>query len=100
MENFSVRWTGTILPPATGTYTFYVDGDNRVKVFVNAKLLLNKKTPGRREISKKITLTGNQPAAVKIEYVHVGGASSLHVAWSGPDFGREILTPVKGAHAP
>ena len=96
-ENFSVRWTGTILPPAKGTYTFHVDGDNRVKLYVNSKLVVDKKTPERKEMSKKVRLAGGQPAQVKIEYVHAAGDPSLHVAWSGPDFDKQILTPIKAA---
>jgi hypothetical protein len=99
LENFSVRWTGMILPPTNGTYTFYADGDNRVKLFVNAKLVLNKKTHGRKEVAKKIILTGDQPVGVKIEYVHATGDPTLHVAWSGPGFARQILTPVGNAGA-
>ena len=99
-ENFSVRWTGAILPPALGTYTFFVDGDNRVKLFVNSKLVLNKKTADRREISKKIKLAGAQPVEVKIEYVHATGDSSLHVVWSGPGFDRQMLTPMKNGAVP
>ena len=99
-QNFSVRWTGTILPPADGTYTFHVDGDNQVRLYVNAKLVVNKKTPGRAETAKKIKLAGGKPAEVKIEYVHATGEPSLHVAWSGPGLAKTILTPVKAAPAP
>jgi hypothetical protein len=94
-ENFSVRWTGTIMPPARGKYTFYVDGDNQVKLFVNGKLLLDKKTADRKEVSKKIKLAGQQPVEVKIEYIHVTVEPSLHVVWSGPGFKKQILTPIK-----
>jgi hypothetical protein len=94
-ENFSARWTGPILPSAKGTFTFYVDGDNRAKLFVNGKLLLNKKTPGRKEVSKKIKLAGNQTVEVKIEYVHATGEPGLHVSWSGPGFEKQILLPAK-----
>lgn len=94
-EDFSVRWMGTILPPAKGTYTFYADGDNQVRLFVNSKLVLDKKTPGRKEISKKIKLDGGQAAEVKIEYVHASGDPSLHIAWSGPNLAKQILTPTK-----
>jgi hypothetical protein len=99
-QNFSVRWTGTILPPADGTYIFHVDADNRVRLYVNSKLVVNKKTPERAEISKKVKLPGGRPAEVKVEYVHAGGDPSLHVAWSGPGFAKQILTPVKAATAP
>jgi hypothetical protein len=99
-QNFSVRWIGTILPPAKGTYTFYADGDNQVKLFVNSKLLLNKKTPGRTEISKKLKLPGGTPVEIKIEYVHASGDPSLHVAWSGPNLDKQILAPLKNATIP
>jgi len=99
-QNFSVRWTGTILPPTNGTYAFYVAGDNRVKLYVNSKLVVNKKTPECAELSEKIKLAGGKPAAVQIEYVHATGDPSLHVAWSGPGFEKTILTPVKAVYAP
>jgi hypothetical protein len=95
-----VRWTGTILPPTNGTYAFYVAGDNRVKLYVNSKLVVNKKTPECAELSEKIKLAGGKPAAVQIEYVHATGDPSLHVAWSGPGFEKTILTPVKAVYAP
>jgi hypothetical protein len=93
-ENFSVRWTGTIQPPAKGRYTFYVDGDNRVKLWADGKLVLDKATPGRAEISKKVRLTG-QVVRIAIEYVHATGEPSLHLGWSGPGMARQILTPSK-----
>ncbi len=92
-ENFSVRWTGTVLPPAKGTYTFFADGDNQVKVFVNDKLVLNKKTTSRGEVSRKIKLAGGQRAKVRVEYVHATGNPTLHIAWSGPSLARQIITP-------
>lgn len=96
-ENFSIRWTGTILPPATGRYTFYADGDNHVSLYVQSKLLLEKNSSTRKEISKKIKRTGNQPVEVKIEYVHTIGDPALHVSWSGPGFTKQILTPTGNA---
>jgi len=83
------------VPPAKGSYAFYVDGDNQVKVFVTTRLVVNKKTTGCQEISKRIKLAGNQPVEVEIEYVHVTGEPSLHVNWSGPGLDKQILLPMK-----
>lgn len=99
-KNFSIRWTGTILPPASGSYGFHVDGDGGVKIFVNGQLLLNKTTPARKKISSQSSLVGGEPVEVKIEYVHTIGEPSLHVAWSGPRLDRQILTPIKIAGLP
>jgi hypothetical protein len=97
--NFSVRWTGTVIPPATGKYTFYADGDNQVKLYVGSKLLMEKSSPGREAMVKKITLTGKQPIAVKIEYVHSSGDPVVHVSWAGPGLAKQILTPSGNAGA-
>jgi hypothetical protein len=96
-ENFSARWTGALMPTTTGTYTFYIDGDGQVNLSTGSDFVLVKNSPGRNEISKEVTLTANQPVAVKIEYVHTVGAPSLHVSWSGPDFTRKVLTPIGNA---
>lgn len=93
-ENFSIRWTGKILPQAKGNYTFYADGDNQVKILVNSKLVVDKKTAGRKEVSKKIKLAANAPAEVKIEYSHATGDPALHIYWSGPGLQKEILMPM------
>ena len=93
-ENFSVRWTGNILPPAKGSYKFYVEGDGQVRLWVNGKLLVNQKSPSGHELSKKIKLVAGQPVVVKVEYVHAAGDPNLHLAWSGPGFEKKWLTPV------
>ena len=92
-----MRWTGTIRPSSKGRYTLYAEGDNQIKVFVNGRLLLHKESTARREISKEIKMD-NQPAQIVIEYIHTIGEPSLHIAWSGPDFGKQILTPENGSH--
>jgi hypothetical protein len=96
-ENFSTRWTGSILPPAKGAYKFYVDGDGQVRLWVNGKLLVDQKSPGSGELAKKIKLTGGQPVAVKVEYVHATGDPHLNISWSGPSFAKTRLTPVNSA---
>lgn len=99
-ENFSVRWTGTIIPQTKGTYAFYADCDGLVKVFVNSKLVLDKNSPDRKEISGKIKLPGKKPASIKIEYVHITGGPSLHISWSGPGIKKQILTPAAKTTVP
>jgi hypothetical protein len=99
-ENFSIRWTGTITPPLIGSYTFYVDGDNRVKFYVNGKRVINKTTKAREEVSKNIRLAGDKPVAVKIEYIHATGEPSLHVRWAGPGLDKQVLLPSKPENFP
>jgi hypothetical protein len=93
-ENFSIRWTGKILPPATGTYTFYADGDNIIKIIVNGKTVMGKESPERAVAIGKLKLPGEKPCAVEIDYIHATGLASLHVTWSGTHLKRQVLTPL------
>lgn len=103
-ENFSIRWTGTILPPTNGTYTFQVTGDGRTKVYLRSKIFImrdgNIPIPGFEVTSLNRRLPGGRPIPIKIEYIHRTGDPNLHIFWSGPGLSKQVLTPVKGAGAP
>jgi len=92
--NWSVRWTGMIAAPQSGSYTLTVDGDNAVKVIVGGQTLIDKTQPERAVASGTATLTGGQPVPVEIDYVHATGLSSLHIDWSGPGLEKQPLTPL------
>lgn len=72
--HFSLRWTGNLRPPATGTYTFYAICDYQVRLWVDGHLRLAKNSPGLGEIRNPVKLQVNQLVAVKVEYVHATGA--------------------------
>lgn len=91
VDNFSIRWTGTVLPASSGTYTFYADGDNIIRVWVGGTQVINKTGGGRSEVSGAISLNANQSYDFKVEYVHGTGDSSLHIRWSGPNLSKQIL---------
>ena len=38
-DNFSVRWSGQVMAPVTGTYTFTTTSDDGVRLYVNGQLL-------------------------------------------------------------
>src|SRR6185295_17848188 len=40
-DNFSVRWSGQLLAPATATYTFTTTSDEGVRFYVNGQLVID-----------------------------------------------------------
>ena len=40
-DSFSVRWSGSILPPRSGTYKFSLVADDRARLFVHDSLLID-----------------------------------------------------------
>ncbi|HIW31528.1 MAG TPA: family 43 glycosylhydrolase [Candidatus Paenibacillus intestinavium] len=93
-DHFSIRWSGTIQPVESGQYTIYADSDNIAKVWIDGTQVINKQSNVREEASGVITLTGGEKLAVKIEYVHGTGDSSMHVKWAGPTMAKQVMLPI------
>ena len=92
-DNFSIRWTGHLLAPTSGTYTLSADCDGLLKLWIDKTQLINKEDAGRREVQGHIELAAGQPYQIQVEYIHRTGAASNHVYWSGPNFKKQILQP-------
>src|SRR5262249_40852580 len=60
-DTFSVRWTGKLTAEFSEDYTFYVQSDAGVRLWVNGQLLIDKWTPHTsQEDSSTIHLEANQ----------------------------------------
>ncbi|UJF31883.1 family 43 glycosylhydrolase [Paenibacillus hexagrammi] len=93
-DHFSIRWTGTIQPAESGAHTIYADSDNIAKVWIGDALVVDKTSNSREEVSGIVNLTEGHMYAVKIEYAHAEGDSSLHVKWSASGLDKQAMLPV------
>jgi hypothetical protein len=92
--SFSVRWTGKIWPPASGDYTFYVNGDDGVRLWINGTLQVNNgwKDQGATEYaSSVVTLTQGTPADVRVDYYQGGGGSTAQLKWSSAALAKAVI---------
>jgi hypothetical protein len=83
-ENFSVRWSATFTPPATGMYTFTAVADDGVRVLIDGKPLLEDWAVNMaRESKGSITLNAGQAYAFTMEYYQAdgGATASLRVSY-------------------
>jgi hypothetical protein len=95
-DHYSVRWTGTVVPPADGEYTFHADGDGLIKVTIDRVPIIDKTPRGeldgpRGHAGAAIELKKARTYSVVVEYVHGTGDSRLHVKWSGGDRQPQVL---------
>src|SRR5262245_60196378 len=68
-ENYSIRWTGRIVPRYTETYTLRVTVDDGALLWVDGRLLVRAwKDQGPTEYIAQLGLTANKPARVKLLY--------------------------------
>nr|WP_208420496.1 PA14 domain-containing protein [Paenibacillus lupini] len=92
-DGANVRWTGQIMPPASGDYTFYMMGDNGFRVWIDNNLVIDHWVNDwdKEQMSTPVTLEGNRKYDIKIEYFEDFGGSNLYLRWSTPTLTKEIV---------
>jgi hypothetical protein len=82
-DTFSVRWTGQVEPPVSGTYTFYTQSDDGVRVWLNGQQIINNWTDhGSTENSGTIALTAGLRYDIRMEFYENGGSALARLSWS------------------
>ncbi len=91
-DNFSVRWTGMVVPKFNENYTFYTQSDDGVRLWVNGQLLVNRwDQHAVTEDSGTVVLQAGKPYDIKLEYFESGGAAVAKLLWSSPSQAKEII---------
>lgn len=91
-NNFSVRWTGQVQPTTTGSYRFFVQADDGVRLWVNGKQLINDwRQTEVSERSGTISLTAGQKYDILLEYFEATGEASARLLWSGPSVSKRVI---------
>jgi beta-glucosidase len=80
---WSARWTGSLVPPATGTYRFSLSASGTTRLFIQDKPVAEiPKQSGVVTVTGLATLTAGQSVPVRIECT---GTTAIHVGWQTPD---------------
>jgi PA14 domain/Cellulase (glycosyl hydrolase family 5) len=92
VDTFSARFTGEILAPSTGTYTFYATADDGVRLSVGTKLVLNDFSDhAARTSGGTQNLIAGQRLPIKLEYYDNAWDASVKLEWSGPNVPRTVI---------
>lgn len=92
VDNYSVRWTGQVLPRYTGTYTFEAETDDGVRLWVNGVRIINKWIPKRAtKFTGTISLTADTKYNIRMEYFEKKGRAVAKLRWSSAKQGYEII---------
>jgi beta-glucosidase len=82
-QNFSVRWTGYMIPKKSGGYEIGCTGDDGFRLWLGGKLLLEDwTTHGAETKTEKVMLEGGHKYAIKMEYFQGGGGAIAKLVWS------------------
>jgi len=92
VDNFSVRWTGTIEPRFSGTYTFYLTSDNGRRLWVNDQLIIDKWISDYDiTYTGTITLKEMTKCNIKVEYFEDAGGANINLEWGSNYETREVI---------
>ena len=91
-DNFSVRWTGSIVAERSETYTFYATADDGIRVYVDGELVVDDySNHAARTRSGAIAMTAGRAVNIVVEYFETGGQASARLEWSSPGTPRQII---------
>ena len=92
-DGFSVRWTGHVLPPVTGTYTFTTSTDDGVRLWVGGQKLVDDWADhGTTSRSGTVSLTAGVRVPVLLEYYENGGDAVARLSWTVPGQGSIVVS--------
>jgi beta-glucosidase len=85
-DNFSVRWTGKLVPPKSGRYTLSITADDGFRLFLDGKKLFEDWTRhAPATMSSDLDLKAGREYDIRIEYYQLMGGASIRFNWAQPD---------------
>ena len=91
-DTFSVRWSGQVEPRYTETYTFEVNVDDGVRLWVNDQLIIDQFIDQPATIHEgTINLEAGVLVDIRMEYYERGGEAVAQLRWSSASQTRELI---------
>lgn len=92
-DGFAARWSGTVIPTATESYTFYTSTDDGIRLWVNGTLVIDKwnHQSATEHTSTPVALTAGVPVTIRLEMYEQGGDASAKLSWSSASTTKAII---------
>ncbi|MBL8160164.1 prepilin-type N-terminal cleavage/methylation domain-containing protein [Candidatus Saccharibacteria bacterium] len=92
LDGYSVRWTGLVTAPSTGSYTFHAFTDDGVRVWVNGTLIINQWIDQHATRTGTISLNAGQQYPIVYEMYENAGSAAAALDWT-PPAGTQVNIP-------
>jgi YVTN family beta-propeller protein len=94
-NQFSVRWTGTVTIPTTGSYRFRTNSDDGVRLWVGGTQRINNWTDHApvENTSGALSFTAGQRVSITLEYYENGGGAVMQLRWLTPGATSYVAIP-------
>ena len=87
-DTFSVRWSGLLQVPETGTYMFSTLNSDGVRLYINGALVIDDYVDQTTNWidGASVNLTAGQMVDLQMEYYENTGSAVAKLKWTGPSF--------------
>ena len=95
VDQFSVRWSGTVVPTATGSWRFQTTADDGVRLWVNNVLVIDNwvSQAPTTQSTGNISLTSGAAVAIRVEYFENGYGAEVRLRWRPPGSTTYVIVP-------
>ena len=91
-DYFAGRWTGSVKPAYSETYTFYTVSDDGIRLWVNGQQIINNWTyHGDTWDSGQISLQAGVNYDIRLEFFEGGGYATARLLWSSPSQTQAVI---------
>ncbi|NBE55302.1 alpha-L-fucosidase [Streptomyces boluensis] len=91
-DGFGVRWTGAVEPRRTETYTLTTVSDDRARVWIDGKLVIDAWDPHEPRVDKaRVELKAGTRHAIRIDYAEQSGEAHMKLLWSSPGQDQQVV---------
>ena len=92
LDNFSVRWSGQVMAPVTGTYTFTTATDEGVRLYLDGQLLIDNWIDHTLTVNTATaSLTAGQRYDIRMDFYERGLLATARLSWAYPGQGTQIV---------
>jgi beta-glucosidase len=101
VDDYSIRWTGKLLPPSSGKYELVVGANDGFRLFIDGKLVTDGWQPNPRVASKStfVDLEAGKSYDIKLEYFEADRDAEVRLAWRLPGAKPPLEEALDAAHA-
>ena len=96
--NYSIRWTGELVPPVDGDYRLGASTDGGYRLYLDGKKFVDDSQPhGTRTMTTLVHLLAGHAYPLRMEYFHSWWESTAQLLWLPPNLVQDAVAAARKA---